>query len=129
MHDTPKPFTGHNSAMTPRCRELRKSMTPQERHLWYDFLRNYPVKVYRQRSIDRFIADFYCSKAHLVIEVDGGQHYTADGLAYDRERSEVLKKYSLRVLRISNLDVERNFAGVCTFIDQRIKEELIKWAD
>ena len=122
-------FTGYNPRMKDRARELRREMTRQERHLWYDFLRDYPVKCYRQRSIDRFIADFYCSQAHLVIEVDGGQHYTPEGLAYDSERSAVLQGYQLTVIRVSNADIDRNFPGVCEMIDQRIKEELLKWED
>ena len=104
-------------------------MTREERHLWYDFLRDYPVKVYRQRSVDWFIADFYCSRAHLVIEIDGGQHYTSEGQAYDTERSAVLQNYNLTVIRVSNADVDQNFSGVCAFIDRRIKEELSKWED
>ena len=115
--------------LVPYAKKLRKEATPQERHLWYDFLRDYPVKCYRQRSIDRFIADFYCSQAHLVIEVDGGQHYTSEGMAYDSERSAVLQGYQLTVSRVSNADIDRNFPGVCEMIDQRIKEELLKWED
>ena len=122
-------FTGYNPRMKDRARELRREMTRQERHLWDDFLRDYPVKCYRQRSIDRFIADFYCSQAHLVIEVDGGQHYTSEGMAYDSERSAVLQGYQLTVIRVSNADIDRNFPGVCEMIDQRIKEELLKWED
>ena len=104
-------------------------MTRQERHLWYDFLRDYPIKIYRQRSIDRFIADFYCSRAHIVIEVDGGQHYESNGLARDAERSAIIQNYNLAVVRVSNAEVDQNFFGVCEFIDRRIKEELSKWED
>ena len=122
-----KSFTGYNAGLKERSRELRKNMTRQERHLWYDFLRDYPLKIYRQRSIDRFIADFYCSRAHLVIEVDGSQHYTKEGEQRDKERSEVLQKYNLTVVRVKNTDVDRNFPAVCEFLDRRIKEELSKW--
>jgi len=76
-------FTGYNSKMKETARSLRKNMTRQEKHLWYDFLRDYPVKWYRQRSVDRFIVDFFCFKARLVIELDGSQHYTEDGMEYD----------------------------------------------
>ena len=99
-------------------------MTRQERRLWYDFLRDYPVKVYRQRSIDRFIVDFYCSPARLAIELDGGQHYTPEGQAYDAERTVILAGYGVAVLRFSNSEVEQNFTGVCQTIDQRIKERM-----
>ena len=123
----PKFFTGYNGELKSRSRALRRDMTRQERRLWYDFLRTYPVKVYRQRSIDRFIADFYCSRAHLVIEVDGGQHFTSDGAEHDAERSEILQRYALAVVRVSNCDIDQNFSAVCEFIDRRIKEEISKW--
>ena len=122
-------FTGYNAELKGRSRRLRKNMTRQECRLWYDFLRDYPIKIYRQRSIDWFIADFYCSRAHLVIELDGGQHYMADGIDRDRKRSAVFQKYQLTVLRVCNTDVDQNFPGVCEFIDRRIKEELSKWED
>ena len=124
-----KHYTGYNAELKNHSRQLRKNMTRQERHLWYDFLRDYPVKVYRQRSVDWFIADFYCSRAHLVIELDGGQHCTPEGQAYDTDRSAVLQNYNLTVIRVSNADVDQNFSGVCAFIDRRIKEELSKWED
>ena len=101
-------------------------MTPQERHLWYDYLRSYPIKIYKQRIIDNYIADFYCAKAKLVIELDGSQHYTADGKEYDIVRTDVLQKYSLTVLRFKNNDVDNKFNGVCSVIDRTIKERLEK---
>ena len=122
-------YTGYNAELKDRSRQLRKNMTRQERHLWYDFLRDYPIKIYRQRSIDWFIADFYCSRAHLVIEIDGGQHYMQDGMERDAERSAVLQNYGLTVVRVSNADIDQNFYGVCEFIDRQIKEELSKWED
>ena len=117
-------FTGYNVHLKERSRELRKNMTPQERRLWYEFLRNYPVKVYRQRCIDWFIADFYCSRARLVIEIDGSQHYTPEMVERDAERSIVLQKYNLSVVRVSNRDIEQNFSGVCAMLDRRMKQGL-----
>ena len=114
----------YNVNLIPRAKELRKNATRQENHLWYDFLRTYPVRFQRQKTIDRFIADFYCHKARLVIELDGSQHYTDEGLAYDEERTNVLNTYKLEVLRFSNLDIDRNFNGVCTIIDEKIKERM-----
>ena len=113
-----------NGEMLPRARELRRSMTPQEQKLWYRFLRKYPVKIYKQRIVESFIVDFYCSKALLVIEVDGSQHYTEQGEAYDLERSAVLERYGLIVLRFSNLEVEQEFDGVCTLIDKTIQSRM-----
>ena len=99
-------------------------MTPHERKLWYLFLRKYPVKIFKQRIIGRYIVDFYCAPAKLVIEVDGSQHYDAPGLAYDSKRSAFLKDLGLEVLRFSNRDIDRNFYGVCTQIDLVIQERL-----
>ena len=114
-------FTEYNSDLMPNARSLRRKMTPQETMLWYGFLKQYPVRIYRQRVIDQFIADFYCSRAKLVIELDGGQHYTADGLAWDQERTEILKTLGIKVLRFSNIQIEQNFKGVCRAVDTEIK--------
>ena len=117
-------FTGYNSKMKETARSLRKNMTRQEKHLWYDFLRDYPVKWYRQRSVDRFIVDFFCFKARLVIELDGSQHYTEDGMEYDSIRTDILEKYNLEVLRFTNLEVDENFRGVCETIDGKVRERV-----
>ena len=111
-----------NNKLLPRARELRREMTPHERKLWYLFLRDYPVKIYKQRIIKSFIVDFYCHAAKLVIEVDGSQHYTEDGEAYDEERTQILSSYGLRVLRFSNYEIDTQFTGVCDRIDQVIQE-------
>ena len=110
--------------MIPRAKELRKALTPQEKKLWYDFLSNYPVRFQRQKTISPFIADFYCYRARLIIEVDGAQHYTPQGKAYDLERSAILEQYGLKVLRISNHDVDRHFQSVCSIIAQTVTERL-----
>ena len=106
------------------AKSLRKTMTKQEKHLWYDFLCKYPIKIYRQRIIDGFITDFYCHKARLVIEVDGSQHYTPEGKEYDKFRSAILNQRGLHVIRFTNLDVDKNFDGVCYMIDKTITERL-----
>ena len=111
----------YKSDLILRAKELRKQATPQENHLWYDFLRSYPVRFQRQKTIDSFIADFYCHAAKLVIELDGSQHYEPQGQAYDEERTAVLQKYGLEVLRFSNRDINTNFRGVCEKIDDAVK--------
>ena len=105
---------------------LRKNMTPWERKLWYDFLRNYPVRIQRQKAIDNYIVDFYCAKARLAIELDGGEHYSNNNKEKDEKRTEELNKQKIKVLRICNLDVTNNFYGVCEYIDRIINEELNK---
>ena len=114
----------YNKSNIPLAKELRKNMTPWERKLWYDFLRNYPVRFQRQKPIGNYIADFYCAKARLVIELDGGGHYTLDQAEKDRLRTKQLKAMNLFVLRFSNLDVDRNFTGVCEYIDTVVKKSL-----
>jgi len=111
-----------NNRMLPRAKELRRDMTPQERKLWYLFLRKYPVKIYKQRIIESFIVDFYCASAKLVIELDGSQHYTEQGQAYDAERSVCLSRYGLKVLRFSNADIDQRFNAVCEAIHMTIQE-------
>ena len=106
------------------ARRLRREMTPHERKIWYLFLRKYPVKIYKQRIIDKFIVDFYCASAKLVIEVDGSQHYEPQGMAYDVERSAFLSALGLEVLRFSNRDIDRDFPGVCEQIDITIQKRL-----
>ena len=77
----------HNSKIVPFAKELRKNMTKEERHLWYDFLREYPMKFTRQKVLGKYIADFYCAKANIVIELDGSQHYEDDGLVNDEKKN------------------------------------------
>ena len=108
-----------NGKLLSNARKLRKEMTPQERKLWFEFLRTYPKKVYRQRIVGDYIVDFYCAAAHLVIEIDGGQHFTEERAAYDKRRSAFLERSGLVVVRYTNLDVTQNFAGVCSDLDRR----------
>ena len=103
---------------------LRKNMTKEERHLWYDFLKTYPVQFRRQYTIGRFVADFYCHQAKLVVELDGSGHYMPQGQAYDKNRTAILESQGLMVLRFSNLDVLKRFAGVCEQIDLTVKERM-----
>lgn len=104
------------------AKALRRDMTPQERKLWYLFLRTYPVKIYKQRIIGPFIADFYCASAKLVIEIDGSQHYDDSGIAYDAERTAYLEAFGLKVIRYSNREINREFPAVCQQIDTIIRE-------
>ena len=113
-----------NNDMLEVARKLRREMTPQEQRLWYTFLRKYPVKFYKQRIIESFIVDFYCADARLVIELDGSQHYTEQGKAYDEERSAILRGYGLRVLRFSNREVNQQFDTVCETIDREVQARL-----
>ena len=113
-----------DNSQLENARRLRREMTPHERKLWYLCLRKYPVKIYKQRIIGRYIVDFYCASAKLVIEVDGSQHFESRGIAYDAERSTFLSALGLEVLRFSNRDIDKDFRGVCEQIDITIQNRL-----
>lgn len=99
-----------------KAQSLRKNMTREERHLWYDFLKSYPLHFRRQKPIGDYILDFYCSRAGLAVELDGGQHYESEAMAYDAARSQYLQTVGIRVLRFSNREIWENFTGVCSAI-------------
>ena len=96
-------------------------MTPWERKLWYLFLKDYTFRFQRQKCIDRFIVDFYCAKVKLIVELDGGGHYTPEQQNKDAIRTAILESHGLKVLRFCNLDIDRNFSGVCTVIDREVQ--------
>ena len=110
----------HNPSLVPFAKELRKNMTKEERHLWYDFLRGYPVRFLRQKILGNYIVDFYCPEAKLVVELDGSQHYDPDEQIRDQLRTAFLTQYGLEVIRIPNNEVTHNFRGVCDYIDQQV---------
>ena len=114
----------HNKKITPLAKILRKNMTKEERHLWYDFLRTYPVRFSRQKVLGKYIADFYCAAAKLVIELDGSTHYSEEGENADNERTAFLEEYGLTVVRIANPEIHKNFQGVCEYIDSLVKQSL-----
>ncbi len=114
----------HNKQLVPFAKQLRKEMTKEERHLWYDFLRAYPVRFSRQKVLGKYIADFYSAEAGLIIELDGSQHYENENMEGDAERTAFLEAYGLKVLRISNNEVSRNFRGVCEYIEAAVRQSL-----
>ena len=114
----------HNKKIVPVAKTLRKNMTKEERHLWYDFLRTYPIKFLRQKPLGKYIVDFYSAKAKIVIELDGSQHYTEINLEKDTERTAYLEKYGITVIRIPNNEVNKNFRGVCEYIDSLVRESV-----
>ena len=114
----------YNEKNITLAKNLRKNATPQENRLWYDFLSKYEVRFQRQKVIGSFIADFYCHKAKLVIEIDGSQHRTEKGIEYDEFRTEVLEGYNLSVIRFTNRQINTNFFAVCRYIDETVKASL-----
>jgi len=98
------------------ARKLRNEMTKQERHLWYDFLRNFEIQFYRQKVIENYIVDFYCARAKVVVELDGGQHFEDADRSKDHRRDERLKSLGYEVFRFTNFEVDHNFFEVCAAI-------------
>lgn len=112
----------HNKNLTENARYLRRNMTKEEKRLWYDFLKDYPIRFLRQKVIDTYIADFYCHKARLIIELDGSQHYEENAVIKDKIRTQRIEKRDLTVIRIPNIEVNKNFDGVCWYIDMIVKK-------
>ena len=113
-----KPYNPKN---IPLAISLRKKMTPWESRLWYQFLRTYPIRFQRQKAIGDSIADFYCAKAQLVIELDGGGHYSDEQSGADAVRTQALEQMGLLVLRFTNTDVDRRFRDVCEEIHRTVQ--------
>ena len=114
-------YNGKNIVL---AKNLRKNATPQERHLWYEFLSKYEIRFQRQKAIGNYIVDFYCHKAKLVIEIDGSQHYSVDEMTKDELRTKFLESLGLKVIRFNNLEINENFVGVCEFIDSTVKASI-----
>ena len=114
----------HNTSLTGNAKALRKNMTKEERHLWYDFLRNYPIRFLRQKVIDNYIVDFYCHDARLIIELDGSQHFYPEEQKKDAIRTNTIKSRNLEVVRIPNNAIKENFRGVCEYIDICVQKRL-----
>ena len=116
-------FLPYNQKLTPRAKELRKNMTPAEKKLWSEYLRNAPLKFMRQRPIDNFIVDFYCSQARLIIEIDGEIHLQDNAIIYDKQRTAILESYGLKVIRFTNQQVLNNLPQVCHTIQNHLKPQ------
>ena len=103
----------YNGKLVAISQVLRRNMTPEEKHLWYDFLKLLPQTFRRQKPIGPFVVDFYCASAKLVIELDGAQHFTPEERKKDAERDTYLSELGIRVLRYTNVQINQNFQGVC----------------
>ena len=91
-------------------------MTPEEKHLWYDFLKKLPYTVKRQHNIENFIVDFYIAKKKIVIEIDGIQHKEKTHMEADKQRDSALAAWGISVLRYSNESIRNNFTAVASDI-------------
>ena len=111
----------YNPKLLGNAQRLRREMTKEERHLWYDFLKTLPITIHRQKILGNYIVDFYCAAEKVVIELDGSQHYEDAGKQKDEERDAWLKNNGYMVLRYSNGDINKNFSGVCQDIYQHLQ--------
>ena len=121
--------TVRNSKLTGIAKTLRKNMTKEERHLWYDFLKHLPITVNRQKVIGKYIVDFYIASAKIVIELDGSQHYEEKGILSDKQRDMYLSEFGIKVLRYSNLDIHHRFENVCQDILNNIDTSSVTVGD
>ncbi len=119
------PERKHNKSLLHNAKMLRKCMTKEEKHLWYDYLRTYPIKFLRQKILGKYIADFYCARVKLVIELDGSQHYEPTAMLKDDERTLYLENFGVKVIRIANNQITQNFDGVCEYIDNVVKKLIL----
>ncbi len=117
------PIVPYGKQAKERARELRNAMTPQEKKLWYQFLRAISPRFLRQKPLGPYIADFYCPTGKLVIELDGSQHHTDEGQERDGWRSGLLSEMGLRVLRFSNREIDHDFENVCQMIMQELNKK------
>lgn len=120
----------YNKSLVSSAQLLRKEMTKEEKHLWYDFLKKLPVTVNRQKNIGNYIVDFYIASKNIVIELDGSQHYEEQAYQKDKERDNSLFKLGIRVLRYQNTEINKNFNGVCRDIlnELGLSEECLKFS-
>ena len=109
-------FIPYRRELKRRSQSLRRDPSPAERKLWFEFLRDLPVKFTRQKPLGHYIADFYCASHLLVIELDGDSHYNDGARRYDERRTADLGTVGIRVVRVANTDVMQNFEGVCSMI-------------
>ncbi len=114
----------YNKKLTPRAQELRRNATPQENHLWYDFLSGFPYRFLRQRTFGHYIVDFYCHEAQLVIELDGSPHFTPEAFEYDSQRTAYLESLGLQVIRFTDREVDTQFESVCLMIENAVMHRL-----
>ena len=116
MTDEVEYMIPYNKKLVENAKELRKNMTPEERHLWYDFLKKLPINVRRQHNIENYIVDFYIAEKKIVIEIDGIQHGTRNNIDSDRQRDMALSRWGITVLRYSNESIRKDFNIVCNNI-------------
>ena len=122
-------FKRQNPSLTGLSQTLRRRMTPEEKHLWYDFLQYLPLTIHRQKVIGHYIADFYIPEAKIVIELDGSQHFEPKHAEKDRERDVYMESFGILVLRYTNYCVNRDFSALCEDIHNHIEDRVPGYED
>ena len=112
----------YNKKLVKNAQILRRNMTPEEKHLWYDFLKKLPITVNRQKNIDNYIIDFFISSKGIAIEIDGRQHYSKEGIEKDKIRTKYLNEIGIRVIRITNKQIDKDFNWICDYLDTEIQK-------
>ena len=125
MVDEVKNIMKHNKELTALAQDLRKNMTKEEKKLWYQFLKKYPVQFKRQVTCGKYILDFYCPKAKIAIEIDGSYHQISTISENDKARDEYLKSVGTYVIRFPNHDIRQDFNQVCKQIDFAVQNSII----
>ncbi len=114
----------YNKALKDKATYLRNNMTFPEKKIWFEFLRKLDIPINRQKVIDNYIVDFYCSKANLVIEIDGDTHYSDEEIEYDKKRTTRLETLGFKVIRFNNYDIINNFDNCAEAILSIFEREL-----
>ena len=113
-------YLPYNKKLFQKARDLRNRTTSEENKLWYQYLSKSHMRFLRQKPIDNYILDFYCPEKKIGIEIDGSQHYTEEGMEYDKIRTDILKGYKITIIRFTNEEIKKNFIGVCEYIESII---------
>ena len=123
------PASKKEKALRTFAKEMRRKMTKEERHLWFDFLRGYPLRFQRQKIMGDYILDFYCAAVRLAIELDGSQHYEPEAVARDKARTAWLAEQGVKVIRFANLDIWSHFEDVKEAVHNEVQERgrLMRW--
>ena len=103
----------YNKSLVQNAKLLRRNMTKEEKHLWYDFLKKLPITVNRQKNIGNYVVDFFIATKRIVIEIDGRQHSMTENAESDQKRDSELSALGITVLRYTNDSINKKFNAVC----------------
>jgi very-short-patch-repair endonuclease len=114
-------YIRYRKDLKSRGRRLRRDQTPAERKLWYVYLCDHPFKFTRQKPLGQYIADFYCARSLLAVELDGDSHFSVEAEKRDAMRTQQLARLGIRIVRFKNSEVMEQFEGVCMRIEDALR--------